>query len=109
MKLVMAIVNRDDAERLTDALTGEGFRATTAGTSGGFLRQGNTTILIGVADEDVPRVIRLIRENCRTRTQLVSPMPPVMEPGEVYAPPLVEVQVGGATIFVLDVLQFEQV
>ncbi len=109
MKLVMAIVNRDDAERLIDALTAEGFRATTAGTSGGFLRQGNTTILIGVADQDVSRVIRLIRENCHTRTQLVSPIPPAMEPGEVCAPLPVEVQVGGATIFVLDVLHFEQV
>ena len=109
MKLVMAIVHRDDAEGLTRALTSAGFRATTAGTSGGFLRQGNTTLLIGVADEDVSRVLQLIRENCHTRTQLVSPMPPVMEPGELYAPPPVEVQVGGATIFVLDVARFEQV
>jgi uncharacterized protein YaaQ len=108
MKLVMCIVNHDDAGRLVDALTGAGFRATTISTTGGFLRQGNATIFVGTRDENVSHVLQLIKENCHTRRQLVNPLPPVMEPGEMYVPSPVEVQVGGATVFVLDVAQFEQ-
>jgi uncharacterized protein YaaQ len=109
MKLVMSIVNRDDAAKLTSALTEAGYRATTISTTGGFLRQGNTTIFVGTDDEQVPHVLRLIRENCHTRTQFVNPLPPVMDPGEMYLPAPVEVPVGGATVFVLDVAQFEQI
>ena len=108
MKLVMSIVQNDDAGRLVDALTQAGYRATTIATTGGFLRQGNATIFVGTEDECVPDVLRLIHENCQTRRQYVNPMPPVMEPGEVYLPAPVDVQVGGATVFVLDVTQFEQ-
>jgi len=108
MKLVMCIVNHDDSGQLVDALTAAGYRATTISTTGGFLRQGNATIFIGTRDENVAHVLQLVRENCHTRRQLVNPLPPVMEPGEMYVPTPVEVQVGGATIFVLDVEQFEQ-
>lgn len=109
MKLVMSIVHGDDAGRLVDALTSAGFRATTISTTGGFLRQGNATIFVGTEDEMVAQVLKLIRDNCRTRTQYVNPLPPVMEPGEMYLPTPVDVQVGGATVFVLDVVEFDQV
>ena len=108
MKLVMSIVHNDDAGRLIDALTNAGFRATTISTTGGFLRQGNATIFVGTEDERVPHVMELIKENCQTRRQFVNPLPPVAEPGEMYVPAPVEVQVGGATVFVLNVVQFEQ-
>ena len=108
MKLVMSIVHGDDAGRLVDALTGAGFRATTISTTGGFLRQGNATIFVGTEDAMVAQALKLIRDNCRTRTQYVNPLPPVMEPGEMYLPTPVDVQVGGATVFVLDVVEFEQ-
>ena len=48
-------------------------------------------------------MLEIIKRNCHTRTQYVNPLPPVMEPGELYMPNPVEVQVGGAVIFVLDV------
>jgi uncharacterized protein YaaQ len=108
MKLVMSIVQNDDAGRLVEALTQAGFRATTISTTGGFLRQGNATIFVGTEDEQVPHVLELIREHCHARRQYVNPLPPVMEPGEVYMAAPVDVQVGGATVFVLDILQFEQ-
>ena len=103
MKLIMSIVNSDDAGRLVAALTQAGYRATTISTTGGFLRQGNATIFVGTEDENVPRVLQLIQENCHTRTQYVNPLPPVMEPGEIYIPTPVDVQVGGAIVFVLEV------
>jgi uncharacterized protein YaaQ len=108
MKLVMGIVNSDDAGRLLDVLNQAGFRATRVSTTGGFLRQGNATIFIGTEDQKVSEVLDLIQENCHTRRQYVHPLPPVMEPGEMYMPTPVDVQVGGATVFVLDVVQFEQ-
>ena len=108
MKLIMSIVNRDDSNALVDSLMRHGYRATVVSTTGGFLREGNATLLIGVNDENVQEVLGLIRAGCHTRTQFVNPLPPVMEPGELYMPTPVEVQVGGATVFVVDVERFER-
>jgi uncharacterized protein YaaQ len=107
MKLVMSIVHSDDAGRLVSALTAAGYRATTISTTGGFLRQGNATVFVGTDDEKVEPVLSLIQENCRTRRQFINPLPPVMEPGEMYMPTPVDIQLGGATVFVLDVARFE--
>jgi uncharacterized protein YaaQ len=108
MKLVVSIVKSDDADPLVDALTQAGYRATTISTTGGFLRQGNATILVGTEDEKVEDVLELVKENCGTRSQYVSPLPPVMESGEMYIPTAVDVQMGGATVFVLDVVGFKR-
>jgi uncharacterized protein YaaQ len=108
MKLIVSIVNSDDARGLTDALMQKGYRATTIGTTGGFLRQGNATILIGTEDEKVSDVMEIIRNNCRTRSQYVNPLPPIMESGELYMPSPVEVQVGGAVVFVLSIDRAER-
>ena len=108
MKLIMSIVNSDDARPLLEVLSREGHRATIVSTTGGFLREGNSTILVGVEDDLVQPVLDIIRENCHTRTQHVNPLPPVMEPGEMYLPTPIEVEVGGATVFVIDVDRFER-
>lgn len=108
MKLVMSIVNNEDARTLTDGLTRRGYRATVISTTGGFLREGNATIFVGTEDEKIGEVLGIIRESCHTRTQYVTPLPPVMEPGEMYLPTPVEVEVGGATVFVIDVDRFEK-
>jgi uncharacterized protein YaaQ len=108
MKLIMSIVNSDDARGLVEALLREGHRATLISTTGGFLRAGNTTICVGTEDETVDEVLRLIRKNCHTRTEYVNPLPPMMEAGELYIPTPVEVQVGGATVFVVDVERYEK-
>jgi len=108
MKLVFAIVHNDDAGKLTDALRDNNYQFTLISTTGGFLREGNSTILIGVDADKVEDVLTLIRSNCVTRSQFVNPMPPVMEPGELYLAQPVEVQVGGATVFVVDVERFEK-
>ncbi len=102
-KLMVNIVHSDDADQLMTALRQAGFSSTKISTTGGFLREGNATILVGVEGDAVPRVLEIIKRTCHTRTQYVNPLPPVMEPGELYLPNPVEVQVGGAVIFVLDV------
>ena len=108
MKSIIAIVQSDDAGTLTDALREKDFQSTLISSTGGFLREGNATLLIGVEDAQVEAALRVIKENCNTRTQFVNPMPPVMEPGELYLAQPVEVQVGGATVFVLGVERFEK-
>ena len=106
MKLVLAVVHSDDASGLLDSLTKKGFRATRINTAGGFLKESNATILLGVEDEQVDAVLQTIQANCQTRTQYINPLPPVMEPGEFYMPYPVEVQIGGATVFVLEIDHF---
>ena len=108
MKLVFAIVHNDDAGQLTNKLRENNFQFTQISTTGGFLREGNATILIGVEPEKLDDALRVIKTNCKTRTQFVNPMPPVMEPGELYLAQPVEVQVGGATVFVVNVDRFEK-
>ena len=108
MKLVVAIVQGEDAARTVEALSGAGLSVTRLASSGGFLQQGNATLLVGVEEERVEQVLTLVRTNCRERSHYLTPMPPMLEPGEVFMPFPVEVQVGGATIFVLDVERFEK-
>jgi uncharacterized protein YaaQ len=106
VKLVVAIVSPEDAGPLVDAL--HEFRATRLHSSGGFLKQSNATVILGVEDEAVEEVLGIIRESCHSRTQLVNPMPPILEPGEFFLPYPLEVEVGGATVFVLPVERFER-
>jgi uncharacterized protein YaaQ len=101
MKLILAIVQHQDASTLVDALTEQGYRVTRLSSQGGFLREGNVTLMLSVEDAQVNPVIRVVREHCSTRTRYVSPMPPIAESGEFYPPAPLEVQVGGATVFVL--------
>ncbi|MGC8634383.1 MAG: cyclic-di-AMP receptor [Candidatus Limnocylindrales bacterium] len=108
MKLVVAIVHGEDAGPLVDALVKREFRATRLHSSGGFLKQTNATIMLGVEDDRVDDVIAIVGEQCHARMQVVNPMPPIMEPGEFYLPYPVEVEMGGATVFVLPVERFER-
>lgn len=108
MKMVLAIVHADDANGLTKALSQAGYGVTHVKSAGGFLRKQNSTVLAGVPDRDVDRVVEIIRQRCESRVEQFSPLPPVVEPGEVYMPYPMEVEVGGATIFILNVDRFEK-
>jgi uncharacterized protein YaaQ len=108
VKLVVSIVHNEDAGALVDALLEKEYRATRLHSSGGFLRQSNTTVIVGVEEDQVDEVLAIVRESCHSRTQIVNPMPPIMEPGEFFMPYPLEVEVGGATVFVLPVERFER-
>ncbi|GGJ13129.1 hypothetical protein GCM10010885_23010 [Alicyclobacillus cellulosilyticus] len=108
MKLIIAVVQDKDSGRLAQNLVKNGVRATKLATTGGFLHAGNTTFMIGTQDERVPEVLDIIRNSCRSREQVVTPMSPMGNQLESYVPYPVTVQVGGATVFVLDIEQFEQ-
>lgn len=104
MKLILAIVSDDDCSEVTTALMKERFSVTRLATTGGFLKSGNSTLISGVEDDKVDTAINLISQHSRKRTQIV-PSNGTFDVGRYGSYP-VEVQVGGATIFVLDVEQF---
>ena len=86
-KLIIAIIRDDDNERVSAMLTAEDFRVTQIASTGGFVRSGRSTLLIGVEGERVPRALEVLRENC---TEARSP------------------QEKKATVFVLNVDEFIQ-
>ena len=106
MKLVVAVIQDQDSNRLASALTKHNFRATKLASTGGFLRSGNTTFLVGVEDQRIPQLLDIIRDNCRAREQMVTPVSPLGGSADSYIPYPVEVEVGGATVFVLPIEQF---
>jgi len=105
MKMIISIINRDDRNALTSALMDAGYQATVVGTTGGFLRQGNATLLIGVEDEKVQGALDLIEKNCHTRTVFMTPFTGMGTEEMIMVEP-VEVQVGGAVTFIMNVEQF---
>lgn len=108
MKLVIAVVQDKDSSRLSSALMENNVRATKLASTGGFLRSGNTTFMIGVEDYRVNKVLTIIKDNCKSREQLVAPVSPMGGNADSYVPYPVEVEVGGATVFELPIEQFMQ-
>lgn len=102
MKLIIAIVQDQDATILIGDLTENEYGVTKLASTGGFLKAGNTTLIIGVEDEDIDHVLNIINENCKTRNITTTLMAMTM-PGDSYVPYPLEVKVGGATLFILDV------
>ena len=104
MKLIIAIVNSEDASAVLSELTGQGFSVTKLATSGGFLRAGNVTMMIGVEEEQVQKALSVIEEFSSQRKQQVPVNSTYIGDSMITVP--MEVTVGGATVFVLDVEQF---
>lgn len=106
MKLIMAIVNADDAHAVINNLMKEGYSVTKLATTGGFLKTGNTTVILGVEEDKLQPALDIIKEHSHSRKQLVST---TSELGMGFFPSMpTEITVGGATVFVLDVAQFEK-
>jgi uncharacterized protein YaaQ len=94
-KLIIAVVQNEDADGVVDALLEEDFRATRLASTGGFLRRGNTTLMIGADEDQVDHVLDLIRKNARSGA-----VPPE-ESGGATAP-------AAATVFVLDLEEYQR-
>lgn len=109
MKLVLAIINDEDAFLIMDILREKGYSVTKLATTGGFLRSGNTTLICGTEDSKVPDIVSIIEKKCKSRKQIASINNSQGNSIENYIPYPVEVTVGGATIFVLDVSEFKKV
>lgn len=109
MKMVIAIVQDSDSVDLVDDLNDNGFRVTKLATTGGFLKSGNTTLMIGVEAEKVSEVVNIVKGVCKKRDE-VSVSPASLASGsDSFVQYPIKVEVGGATIFVIDVDQFIRV
>ena len=109
MKLVMAIINDEDAFHVMDALNEKGFSITKLASTGGFLRSGMTTIISGVQEDRIEELIGILEKKCKSRKQITSVNSTHVSTTESYVPYPVEVTVGGATIFVLNIEDFRKV
>ena len=108
MKLLIAVVQDKDSNRLVDALGEGNFQTTKLATTGGFLKEGNTTLMIGCEDQYVDEALETIRDNCSQREQMVAPISPMGGNADSYIPKPVKVEVGGATVFILPIDSFYQ-
>ena len=108
MKLIVAVIQDQDADPTLKLLNDAGYRVTRVASTGGFFRVGNTTLLVGVAEDQIEGVINVLKTTCERRTRLIPAGPNVVDSVAMMGA-FVEVEVGGATVFVLDVDHFEQV
>ncbi|MBO4898607.1 MAG: cyclic-di-AMP receptor [Clostridia bacterium] len=108
MKLIISIIHNEDVNKAITDLNTAGFSVTKLATTGGFLRAGNVTLIVGVEEEKVDEAIKIFEKTCSTRKKImVSPMSVGM--AEIMSNRPIEVDAGGATIFVLDVDRFEKI
>lgn len=108
MKLVIAIIEDRDADAVLQAFTGRRIPVTRVATSGGFLSEGNTTLISGVDSAKVPTILDLLRKTC-PRRQMFVPLAAGITDTAYGLHNQIEIEVGGATVFILDVEHFEQV
>lgn len=106
MKMLTAIINADDANAVITELMKHRFQVTKLATTGGFLRAGNVTVLVGLQDEQLDAALAIIKDFCHKRSQFV-PTTAAFNAGMYHSLP-VEVEVGGATVFVSNVERFEK-
>ncbi len=100
MKLVVAIVSNHDVSGLLPALAKQKIQATKLASSGGFLREGNTTLLMGIENDHVEKVLGIIEENCSSRVVTRTDIMGIHESPLFNMTPL-EVEISGATVFIL--------
>lgn len=108
MKLMLAVIQKEDEDALFDALERDNFGATRIGSSGGFLRASNVTLIIAVDDHRAERVLDLMRQHCKRRTKHLNPMLPSLEARERFLGS-VPIEVGGAMVFVLNLERMEKI
>lgn len=109
MKLIFVIVNDEDSSRLIAELNKAKFRVTKLSSTGGFLRSGNTTLLIGVDESELDQALHIVKKYSSSRKSTINTTISPGGMGSSYLPYPVEVNVGGATVFVIDVDHYERI
>lgn len=106
MKMIVAIISNDDANRVQKVFVENGLIATRLSTTSGFLRARNATFLLGVEDDLVDSTLNLIEQYTKKRKAIV-PNTIVNEFGAFSSLPI-EVEVGGATCFIIDIEKYKK-
>lgn len=104
-RLILAVVQAQDVLRASRALSQAGFYVVELASSGGFLGRRNTTLLIGLRQDQEGLALSLIQENCHQRVEYISTP---LEGAPLPIPVATPITVGGATVFTLAVERFEE-
>lgn len=111
MKMIFAIMSSEDVDETVEELNKKSYWVTKLSTTGGFLKTKNVTLVIGTEDENVPAAVKIIKECAGKRQAVKYTMPTMtsgnMAPGAGTMVPI-DTMVGGCTVFVLDVAQYEK-
>lgn len=107
MKLIISIVQDIDSERLVEKLNENGFKVTKISSTGGFLKAGNVTLLSGIEDDRYDEFMEIMKKNSKQR-EVKRTIQPVNIPGQALITVPIDVKVGGATIFVMNVVDFKR-
>mgnify|MGYP001413806588 CR=1 FL=1 len=105
MRLIIAIVQDRDVNQLTAALNDEGFRATKLASTGGFLKSFNTTLFIGCEDDKVDDVLKIIQARTKSLKKHRTAYP-MRANTDLFN--MKNIEIGGATVFVLPIDSFHQ-
>lgn len=108
-RLIIAIIQRRDLDELRRSLTEAGFPFTHVASYGGFLMEANDTLFIAVDEDKVEPVLGVLQRCCHSRTRYLSPISPMLETGGLFPPAPVEVQVGGAHVFILPIEEYRRI
>ena len=99
----------DNEDDVMDALNKDHFQVTKLASTGGFLRKGNSTLMIATQDDMVDECIELIKKQCGKRQKITVNMPYVSGTSMgTYTTMPMPVEIGGATIMVVDLDRFEK-
>lgn len=108
MKLIVAVIQNEDEDAFVQGLEDNHIGSTRIGSSGGFLRATNVTIMMAVQDEQIEVVVGLLKEHCKRRTRHLYPLLPNLEARERFLGSI-PVEVGGATVFILPMERIEKI
>lgn len=108
MKMIMAVISDEDSNPVIGELAQAGFGVTRLCSTGGFLRAGNTTIMIGTEDDKLNEAIEVIKSKCKTRKKAMPNLEMSGGMGVMGSAFPMEVTVGGATLFIFNIERFEK-
>ncbi len=108
MKLIIAVIQNEDEDTLVKALEDQRISSTRIGSSGGFLRASNVTMMMAVQNEQIDTILNLLKQHCRRRTRHLYPLLPNLEARERFLGSI-PVEVGGATVFILPIEQIVKI
>ena len=112
MKMIFAIMRSNEADHAVRRLGQSKIFVTRLSSQGGFLKQGNVTLMSGVQDDQVDQVLEIIRQECGPHQRITVNVPHAASAGNVdsyTASAPVSVELGGASVFVVDVERFEKI
>ncbi len=107
VKLVLAIINDYDVDRVLRSLTSAGLSVTRIASAGGFLRTGNVTIMVGVEDAELDQCLDLLA-HAGARRVVASPQDPTLDYEDIGGHGIAAVSLGGMSVFVLKVERYER-